>query len=91
VRVTSPVHPLFGRLVQASGFKRWDGTVMLVVALPDGTPGTIPADATDVLGDPDPPEPTSVLSVPGVQRLRMLVDALVSPASRSRSAPKTCK
>lgn len=36
VRVISPVHPLFGRLLPAGGFKRIDGAVFLVVELPDG-------------------------------------------------------
>ena len=51
VRVTSTVHPLFGRLLPATGFKRCDGSLFLVVGLPDGSPGTIPVSATDILGD----------------------------------------
>jgi hypothetical protein len=50
VRVTSEVHPLFGRLVRASSFKRLNGVLHLVVELPDGSPGTVRAEATDVLG-----------------------------------------
>jgi hypothetical protein len=50
VRVTSPVHPLFGRLLAASGFKRHGGALFLVVMLPDGSPGTISVAATDILG-----------------------------------------
>jgi hypothetical protein len=30
----------------------WEGALLLVIVLPDGSPGTIPADATDVLGAP---------------------------------------
>jgi hypothetical protein len=51
VRVTAEVHPLFGRLLWASGFKRLGGVLHLVVTLPDGSPGTIRADATGVFGD----------------------------------------
>jgi hypothetical protein len=50
VRVVAETHPLFGRLLAARSFKRWNGVLMLVVELPDGSAGTIRADATDVLG-----------------------------------------
>jgi len=88
--VTSPLHPLFGRLLSASGFKRWDGAVLLVVVLPDGSPGTIRADVTDVLGGAEAPSVVSVLSVEGVRRLRVLVDALETKR-RSRKRPRTGK
>jgi hypothetical protein len=48
VRVTAWTHPLFGELLACSGFRRWNGALLLVVNLPDGSPGTIRADATDV-------------------------------------------
>jgi hypothetical protein len=50
----------------------------LVVVLPDGSPGTIRADATGVFGDEleAPSEPAAtVLSVEGIRQLRVLVDA----------------
>jgi hypothetical protein len=78
VRVTAATHPLFGRLLCASGFKRLGGVLHLVVVLPDGSPGTIRADATGVFGDEleAPSEPgATVLSVEGVRQLRVLVDA----------------
>lgn len=82
MRVTSPVHPLFGQLLQASGFKRRDAVLFLVVALPDGSLGTIPAAVTDVLGV-EVREPTATaLSVEGVQQLGLLVSVL-RPARRS--------
>jgi hypothetical protein len=90
VRVTSPVHPLFGRLLRATGFKRWDGDLLLVVVLPDGSPGTIRVEVTDVLGAPAEGPVPSVLSVEGVRRLRGLVGALPSPR-RSRSGSRTRK
>jgi len=49
VRITAATHPLFGQLLGARDFRRVDGVVFLVVGLPDGSPGTIRADATDVL------------------------------------------
>ena len=90
VRVTSPVHPLFGRVLEATGFKRWDGALLLVVVLPDGSPGTIPAEATDVLGQPSAPAVVSVLSVEGVRQLRTLLDSL-GPHRRSRTGAQTRK
>jgi hypothetical protein len=50
VRVISAAHPLSGRLVAARSFKRLNGVLLVVIELPDGSPGTIPAAATDVLG-----------------------------------------
>jgi hypothetical protein len=90
VRVTSTLHPLFGRLLQATGFKRWNGKVLLVVVLPDGSPGTIQASATNILGDKGPAERSTVLSVEGVRQLRVLVSSLKS-TRRSPSRPKTRK
>lgn len=90
VRVISTTHPLFGRLLQATGFKRWKGDVLLVVMLPDGSPGTIPASATNILGGDIAAGLTTVLSVEGVRQLRVLVHSL-KPARRSPSRPKTRK
>jgi hypothetical protein len=76
VRVTVSTHPLFGELVEASGFKRWNGVLLLVVALPDGSPGTMRADATDIFAT-DPVEPTClVLAGAGLQELHALVTTL---------------
>ena len=47
--MVAAAHPLFGRLLPAVGFRRVDGIVFLVVRLPDASPGTIRADATDVV------------------------------------------
>jgi hypothetical protein len=90
VRVISPLHPLFGQLLAATGFKRRAGTLLLVVGLPDGAPGTIPASATDVLGGTVREAGQSVLSVDGVRCLRVLVDGL-RPPRRVPSRPKTRK
>ncbi len=74
----------------AVGFKRRSGVLLLVVTLPDGTPGTIRADATDILcASPSEPGAT-VLTVEGIRQLRLLVDAL-APARKRRGRPKTRK
>ena len=85
VRVTAATHPLFGRLLWASGFKRLGGVLHLVVILPDGSPGTIRADATGVLGDGLELQapPGTVLSVEGIRQLRVLVDAGLERCGRS--------
>ena len=77
--MTSPVHPLFGRVLPASGFKRWNGDLLLLVVLADGSPGTVPAEATDVLGASQGEAVTAGLSVDGVRRLRLLLDTLGPP------------
>ena len=89
--MTSAVHPLFGQLLRAKSFRRWDGALLLVVVLPDGSPGTIPADATDVLGVSVEQPLTSVLSVEGLRRLRVLIDSSTPASGRSRRSPKTRK
>jgi hypothetical protein len=75
VRVTSGTHPLSGRLVAARSFKRLHGELLLVIVLPDGSPGTIRADATDVLGDAERPGAGTVLDAAGWMRLRAAVGA----------------
>jgi hypothetical protein len=76
VRVTARVHPLFGDLLPASGFKRWDGVVLLVVELPDGSPGTIRADATDVFCAEPVQAAGLVLDGQGLRSLFALVTAM---------------
>jgi hypothetical protein len=88
VRVTAATHPLFGRLLWASGFKRLGGVLHLVVVLPDGSPGTIRADATGVFGDGGGLEAhgvsgRTVLTVEGIRQLRVLVDAGLERCGRS--------
>jgi hypothetical protein len=85
VRVAGESHPLFGRLVQASSFKRWNGVLLLVIELPDGSPGTIRADATDVFGVAESDGSVVVLDVDGLRRLRSLVAALGCGVGREGS------
>jgi hypothetical protein len=84
VRVVSRTHPLSGRLVAARSFKRLNGALLLVIELPDGSPGTIPADATDVLGAVEPAGPGTVLDAAGWRRLRALTSALAARESREQ-------
>ena len=83
VRVTSKTHPLSGRLVAARSFKRVNGVLLLVIGLPDGSPGTIPADATDVLGAVAAAGPGTVLDTAGWRRLHSLA-ALAGGKERDR-------
>lgn len=82
-------HPLFGCLLEATSFKRVSGRLFLVVGLPDGAPGTIAAEATSVFGDTQLVEAgSSVLSVEGIRRLRMLVEAMPSGQRRTAGTRK---
>jgi hypothetical protein len=88
-RVTAGTHPLFGRLLRASSFKRIGGVFHLVVELPDGSPGTIPAEATDVFGDVVVERDVTVLTVEGARRLRVMLEAQtrgMQCSGRTRSA-----
>jgi hypothetical protein len=82
-------HPLFGEVLGATGFRRVGGVLHLVVMLPDRTPGTIRAEATDVLGSEESTAAAgAVLSIEGIRRLRSLV--LAQPRRRgSRGAGRT--
>lgn len=76
VRVIAETHPLFGRVLAARSFKRWNGVLLLVVELPDGSPGTIRVDATDVFGSGEPQGVVSVLDAAGLRELHSLVQRL---------------
>ena len=72
VTVIDEGHPLLRERLRALSFRRRQGVLRLVVVLPDGTPGMVAADATDVFGDAGTSAsrlPT-ILSVDGVRRLR---------------------
>jgi hypothetical protein len=77
VRVVAETHPLFGRLLAAKSFKRWNGVLLLVIDLPDGSPGTIRCDATDVLGVVEP-GPRTVMDAAGLRALHRLVRQLAT-------------
>ena len=63
--------------------------LMLVIELPDGSPGTIAADATDVLAFDAAAGPVVVLDTDGVRRLRALVDTLVERNGHAVSARRS--
>ena len=72
VLVTAAAHPLFGSRLTAYAFRHVDGVLHLKVRLPEGRPGLIRADATDVHGDGEE-RPGLVLDVAGLRELRVLV------------------
>jgi hypothetical protein len=85
IRVTQRTHPLCGRSLEARGFRRVDGQLMLAVLLPDGSGCMIPAAATDLLAEELAAERgrATVLTADGVRRLRVLLAAM-SRGSESR-------
>ena len=72
VLVTATAHPLCGRSLRAYAFRHVDGVLHLKVRLPEGRPGLVRADATDVHGDGEE-RPGLVLDVAGLRELRVLV------------------
>ena len=72
VTVIDEGHPLLRERLRALSFRRRQGVLRLVVVLPDGTPGMVAADATDVFGDAgtNASRLATILSVDGVRRLR---------------------
>ena len=88
--MTGELHPLRGRRLRASAFSRAGGELLLVVDLPDGSPGKIPADVTDIFGESAPRlVPRTVLSVEGLRELRLVVTAIGVP--KGRKGPRTRK
>ena len=90
VRVTSPTHPLSGRLLMALSFQRRNGVLLLVVTLPDGSRGTIAAQATGVFGESAVQATPTLLSAEGCRQLHGLVVALKGGAGK-RARPNTRK
>lgn len=88
--MTSATHPLSGQLLMASSFQRRNGVLMLVVTLPDGSRGTIAAEATGVLGKSAVQATSTVLSAEGIQHLHGLVVALKRAATK-RARPEERK
>jgi hypothetical protein len=75
VTVTAAYHPLCGERLTVEGRRRVGGVPCLIVRLPDGTPGTVEAQATSAgQAVSEPPVTTgALLSVEGVRRLRRLL------------------
>jgi hypothetical protein len=91
VRVVAATHPLFGQSLHASAFKRWNGVLQLVVTLPDGSPGTIPAAATSVWDAPAQAAAPVVLDLDGLRELRRRVEQLAAARVRARVRPRKGK
>ena len=85
ITVTDWAHPLYGEQLRALSFRRRQGVLRLVVVLPDGTPGMVAADATDVFGSDAAVLAGSgtTLSVEGVRRLRSRLARDTGAASAS--------
>jgi hypothetical protein len=85
ITVIDEAHPLVGERLRALSFRRRDGVLRLVVVLPDGTPGMVAVDATDVFGGGAAVvgRLATTLSVEGVRRLRsrLAFDAGAAPTS----------
>jgi hypothetical protein len=84
VRVVAAAYPLCGQSLHATAFKRLTGVLHLVVRLPDGSPGTIPAAATSVWGETAQTGSAVVLDVEGLRLLRQRVELLT--AARGQTA-----
>jgi hypothetical protein len=71
--------------LRALSFRRRQGVLRLVVVLPDGTPGMVAADATDVFGGDAAvvARLATTLSVDGVRRLRSRLAREAGAASTS--------
>jgi hypothetical protein len=82
--VTGAAHPLRDRTLDAVSFMHLRGVLHLVVRLPDSSPGTIPASATDIFGVAAAAGPAMVLDADGMRRLRALVMALAAREGRAR-------
>jgi hypothetical protein len=86
VRVVAESHPLFGRLLWASSFTRLNRVLHLIVGLPDGSPGTIRAAATDVFGELGSPALKATFDVEGLRELRALT-LTIQGCARPRRRP----
>jgi hypothetical protein len=74
VVVTTVTHPLYGRRLRAYALRHVDGVPHLKVELPDGMPGLVAAEATDVLGEEAARVSEGlVLDGAGLRRLRAVV------------------
>ena len=93
VDVVDETHPLCGERLKAMSFRRRRGELRLVVVLPDGTPGMVAANATDVFGAGGvlPAPLTTTLTVEGVRSLRTQVERSSGSARPSSGRAKPWK
>ena len=72
-----------GERLVAINFQRRRNELLLVVVLPDGTPGMIAAAATDIFGErADPEGAPTPLSVEGVRRFRVIIGSHLGKTSK---------
>ncbi|MGH3275282.1 MAG: hypothetical protein ACRDNZ_13295 [Streptosporangiaceae bacterium] len=83
--MTAVTHPLRGSTLEAASFIHRSGVLHLVVKLPDSSPATIPASATDVLGEVPVTGAAVVLDAAGLRGLRALVAAVMAGQAAGRS------
>ena len=86
VRVTWTDHQLHGTELPVHGWHRIQGQIQLVVTLPDGSRGCLPASATALFGAQEADQPAIILTGDGVRQLRQLVEAFQARSRRRRRA-----
>jgi hypothetical protein len=91
VRVVAATHPLCGQSLCATAFRRLNGVLHLVVRLPDGSPGTIPAAATSVWGELSQTGSAVVLDVEGLRLLRQRVQQVTATRRKIAERLRTAK
>jgi hypothetical protein len=85
VRIVWPHHQLCGTELVAHSWQRIDGEIHLLVTLPDGSRGYLPAAGTS-LWEPlvDDDRPALVLTEDRIRQLRQLMEALQARSRRRR-------
>ena len=92
VRVTWADHQLYGTELPVHGWHRIQGEIHLLVTLPDGSRGYLPASATALFDAQEADRPALILTADGVRQLRQLVEAFRARSRRrQRSAGRKSK
>ena len=86
VHVTWADHKLDGTELPVHGWHRVQGQIQLLVTLPDGSRGCLPASATALFGAHEADRPAVMLTADGVRQLRHLVEAFQARSRRHRRA-----
>ena len=92
VRVTWADHQLHGTELPVHGWHRIQGEIHLLVTLPDGSRGYLPAGRTALFEAQERDPPALILTGEGVRQLRQLVEAFRARSRRrQRSAGRKSK
>jgi hypothetical protein len=92
IRVTWLDHRLYGSELPVHGWHHIHGEIHLLVTLPDGSRGYLPATATTLWQAQEHDRAELALTADGIHQLRQLIDALRARSSRRRrSAARTSK